>query len=167
MGICCWGEGGSPQVDLIQVQVQVQVHILSPIGRPALYYTQPFARRFVMLYTSGSESRPPITSPYTYIYNALILVLLFTRCLWELVLARENHWPSVKLREGLGGNGGAICTDSGTDGHKEASDYSVSNALSLNGQTEWLTRRWLLSRACTVPAFEAYRWVQVRSARCW
>jgi hypothetical protein len=45
------------------------------------------------------------------------LVLLVAQV---LVLARQDHGPAVDPVEGLGGNGGAVCADRGTNGHEEA-----------------------------------------------
>jgi hypothetical protein len=54
------------------------------------------------------------------------LVLVLARCLWELVPAREDHRSPVNLGESLGGCGGAVRSDGGTDGHEEAIASGVS-----------------------------------------
>lgn len=67
-----------------------------------------------------------MTSEFTGTAGPEYLIVFLGRS-WVLVRARQDHWPSVDLRECLGGDGGAFGADGCANSHEETANGLVSH----------------------------------------
>ena len=76
----------------------------------------------VIFYTFWTAYSTPVLVDYEG-RSSLVVFLVGS---WVLVRARQEDWPSLDLREGLGGNWGAFGADGCTNGHEKPAGRLVS-----------------------------------------